>query len=158
GVQDWTDLPLDPAIASVTFRYIYDGIQIVEELDGTNATTRQFIWGRYIDELMQMKTYISTGSQPLSAGSYYLLPDLLYRSSAFTDSSANIKEAYDCDAYGNTLIYSGPGTDGDWFTDDDVTSLQPSCETIFIGRQYDPETQIYFYRARYYQPQLGRFT
>jgi len=66
-------------------------------------------------------------------------------------------EAYDCDAYGNTLIFSGPGTDSTWFTNDDVTSLQPACETIFTGRQYDPESQIYFYRARYYHPQLGRF-
>jgi RHS repeat-associated protein len=54
-------------------------------------------------------------------------------------------------------MYSGPGTDGLWFTDDDVTTDQPACEFLFTGRQYDPETQIYFYRARYYQPRLGRF-
>jgi RHS repeat-associated protein len=31
------------------------------------------------------------------------------------------------------------------------------CEFLFTGRQYDPETEIYWYRARYYHPQLGRF-
>ncbi|MBM4043982.1 MAG: RHS repeat-associated core domain-containing protein, partial [Planctomycetes bacterium] len=28
---------------------------------------------------------------------------------------------------------------------------------VFTGRELDPETQIYFYRARYYQQGLGRF-
>ena len=98
-----------------------------------------------------------TGGQPLPAGIYYLLSDLLYRSAALTNSSGEIVEAYDTDAYGNTLIFSGPGADNAWFTNDDVTSLQPACETIFTGREYDPESQIYFYRARYYHPQLGRF-
>jgi RHS repeat-associated protein len=83
--------------------------------------------------------------------------DLLYRSEALTDASGDIEEAYDTDAYGNTLVFSGPGEDGTWFTDDDTPSDQPACEYIFTGREYDPESQIYFYRARYYHPQFGRF-
>lgn len=27
----------------------------------------------------------------------------------------------------------------------------------FTGRRYDPETELYYYRARYYDPKLGRF-
>jgi RHS repeat-associated protein len=150
---------LSGTIANGTTRYLYDGDQSVEELSVgiTTVTTRQFVWGQYIDELIQLKSYVDTGSQPLAAGTYYLLSDLLYRSTALTDASKAIVEAYDCDAYGNTLIFSGPGPDSTWFTDDDVTSLQPACEYIFTGRQYDPESQIYFYRARYYHPPLGRF-
>jgi RHS repeat-associated protein len=148
---------LSGTVANGTFRYLYDGQQIVEELNASNSTTRQFIWGQYIDELIQMKTNVSTGSQPLPAGVYYLLSDLLYRSSALTNSSGAVVEAYDTDAYGNTIIFSGPGADNTWFTNDDVASLQPACETIFTGREYDPESQIYFYRARYYHPMLGRF-
>jgi RHS repeat-associated protein len=147
---------LSGTIANGTTRYLYGGPQCVEERV-SGSTTRQFVWGQYIDELIQMKTYVSTGSQPLAAGVYYLLSDLLYRSTALTNSSAALVEAYDTDAYGNTLIHSGPGTDDRWFTNDDVASLQPACEYLFTGRQYDPETQIYFYRARYYQPILGRF-
>jgi RHS repeat-associated protein len=147
-------------VANGTYRYTYDNQQIVEELeesDDSYTTSRQFIWGSYIDELIQMKTYVDTGIQPLPAGTYYLTSDLLYRSTAITTTSPAIAEAYDTDAYGNTIVYSGPGTDDTWFTNDDATSDQPACETIFTGRQYDPETQIYFYRARYYHPQLGRF-
>ena len=31
------------------------------------------------------------------------------------------------------------------------------CKFIFTGRRYDPESELYFYRARYYSPELGRF-
>jgi RHS repeat-associated protein len=92
---------------------------------------------------------------------YYPLSDLLYRSVALTDDPAEgdvaVVEAYDTDAYGHTLVYSGPGADDTWFTNDDVTTDDPTCRFIFTGREYDPETEIYFYRARYYHPTLGRF-
>jgi RHS repeat-associated protein len=88
---------------------------------------------------------------------YRVLSDLLYRSVAFVTTGNVVTEAYDIDAYGNTLCYSGPGTDGQWFTDDDVQTNNPINTTIFTGRQYDPESQIYYYRARYYSPQIGRF-
>jgi len=151
---------LSGMVANGTIRYLYDQNQCLEELSVAGlalTTTRQFIWGQYIDELIQLKTYVSTGSQPLPASVYYLLSDQLWRSATLTDSSGNIQEAYDADAYGNTIIYSGPGPDNTWFTNDDVIAVQPAIEYIFTGRRYDPESQIYFYRARYYYPQLGRF-
>ena len=89
---------------------------------------------------------------------YYPLSDLLYRTVALTDDNADIVEAYDTDAYGNTLVFTDPGPDEAWFTDDDVPTDAPLCPFIFTGRRYDPETEIYFYRARYYHPELGRFT
>jgi RHS repeat-associated protein len=88
---------------------------------------------------------------------YRVLSDQLYRSVATVTTSNVVTEAYDTDAYGNTLCYSGPGTDGEWFTDDDVQTNDPINTTIFTGRQYDPESQIYYYRARYYSPEIGRF-
>jgi RHS repeat-associated protein len=151
---------LSGTITNATYRYLYDGDQIIEELlvGETTTTLRQFVWGQYIDELVQMMTYADTGIQPLSAGSYYPLQDLLYRTTALTDSDGNIVEAYDYDAYGNTLMFSVAGSGGtDWWADDCTTTLQPACEYLFTGRQYDPETEIYSYRARYYSPPLGRF-
>ena len=73
------------------------------------------------------------------------------------DKCGAVVEAYDTDAYGNTLIFTGPGADGLWFTDDDVQSDYRANETIFQGRQYDPESQLYYFRTRYYVPALGRF-
>ena len=40
--------------------YIYDSQQCVEERDDTEAPTRQYVWGLYIDELIQLHTYFPT--------------------------------------------------------------------------------------------------
>jgi RHS repeat-associated protein len=139
-----------------TTYYYYDGQRIIEDryaATGTpSAATAQYAWGIYIDELIQQKLPAVSGS-PV----FYLLSDLLYRGVALTNNSGGVVEAYDTDAYGNTICYSGPGTDGVWFTDDDVTTNTPQNCYIFTGRQYDPETQIYYYNRRFYHPQLGRF-
>ena len=57
----------------------------------------------------------------------------------------------------DTLIFTGPGTDGIWFTDDDVQSSYGANEIIYCGYRYDPETELYYVRARTYNPTLGRW-
>jgi RHS repeat-associated protein len=143
---------LGGGIANGTTDYLYAGNQCVEERNSSNTPTRQFVWGLYIDELIQLREDVSTC--PVE---YYPLQDLLYRTTALTDSTGGIAETYDTDAYGRTLAFFGTGPDCHWFTDDDVPTCQPRCEYIFTGRQYDPESQLYYYRARYYNPALGRF-
>ena len=166
-----------------TTDYIWSGWQVVEERNSSNAPIRQYVWGTYpgaaartgasaptgfrpqiwrfgslnIDECVQLTTFVALGSQNLESGSYYLLQDLLYRAVALTNPSGNIVEAYDTDAYGNTLIFTGPGTDGVWFTDDDVQPNYGANEIIYCGYRYDPETELYYVRARTYSPSLGRW-
>jgi RHS repeat-associated protein len=141
-------------------RYLVDGQQIVEELTAaTGSTAIQYIWGQYIDELIQLKALTTIGPQPLAAGNYYLLSDLLYRSAALTSNTAGvIVEAFDTDAYGNTLLFSaGGGTGGTWFSNADTQAAYSACRYVFTGREYDPEARNHCYRARYYQAELGRF-
>jgi RHS repeat-associated protein len=88
---------------------------------------------------------------------YYPLQDLLYRTTALTNAVSDIVETYDTDAYGNTLIFNDAGTGGDWWADDATQTGDPINAYIFTGRRYDPETEIYYYRARYYDPSQGRF-
>ena len=163
--------------------YIWQGSQLMEERNSSNAPIRQYVWGTYpgaavltgpsaqtgfrpqnaglgglnVDECVQLTTFAALGSQNLAPGSYYLLQDLLYRAVALTNSSGTVVETYDTDAYGNTIIFTAPGTDGVWFTDDDVQSSYGANTTIFQGREYDPESQLYYFRTRYYVPALGRF-
>ena len=85
-------------------------------------------------------------------GRYYPLKDLLYRGVALTNSSGQIVEAY-----GNTLIFTGPGPDGLGFTDDDLQSSYGANEIIYCGYRFDPETQLYYVRNRTYNPVLGRW-
>ena len=166
-----------------TTDYIWSGSQVVEERNSSNTPIRQYVWGTYpgaaaltrplastgfrqqntglgslnIDECIQLTTLTILGPQNLPAAPYYLLQDLLYRAVALANSSGAIVEAYDTDAYGNTLIFTGPGADGVWFTDDDVQSNYGANEIIYCGYRYDPEGPGYYVRNRNYIPFLGRW-
>ncbi len=142
---------------------LWQGWQTMEERNpfggsgSTDTPIKQFIWGTYIDECIQLNLLVAAGPQGLPAGAYYLLQDLLYRAAALTNSSGSIVEAYDTDAYGNTLIFTAPGADGVWFTDDDVQSNYGANSIIYCGYRYDPETENYYVRNRCYSPVLGRW-
>jgi len=140
-----------------TTDYIYMGNQVMEESSTSNTPIRQFVWGTYIDECIQLTTLIPLGPQNLSTGSYYLLQDLLYRAAALANASGAIVEAYDTDAYGNSIIFTGPGADGIWFTDGDTQSSYGANEIIYCGYRYDPESELYYVRNRTYNPPLGRW-
>lgn len=190
--------------SGVTTDFVYAGDQCVEErrvapapgssAPGSSAAApgsvapssdypvRQYVWGDYVDELVQQRNYDATtdadGSPGVATHDLYPLHDLHHSAAALTERSGAIVEAYDVDAYGQTMIYRGPGADGQWFTDDDERwvfdsglfvpagaaseaarrlSLDPLCNHIYQGRYYDPETGLYQFRQRYYHPELGRF-
>ncbi len=148
-------------IPNGTTDYLWQGWQTVEERNpfggsgSTDTPIKQYVWGTYIDELIQLTTLTTLGPQSLPAGAYYLLQDLLYRAVALTNSSGAVVEAYDTDAYGQTIIFTAPGTDGVWFTDDDVQSNYGTNDIIFCGYRYDPETRLYYVRNRMYVMDTG---
>lgn len=113
--------------------------------------------GSPIDECVQLTTLAVLGPQSLPAGAYYLLQDLLYRAVALTNSSGGIVEAYDTDAYGNTLIFTAPDSTGNWWSDSAIQSNYGANEIIFCGYRFDPESQLYYVRNRTYSPPLGRW-
>jgi RHS repeat-associated protein len=124
---------------------------------GTDTPLKQYIWGSYIDECLQLNLLAVAGPQQLAVGVYYPLQDTLYRTMALVNSSGTPVEAYDTDPYGNTLIFTGPGPDGTWFTDDDLQSSYGANNIIYCGYRYDAETENYYVRNRYYSPSLGRW-
>ena len=155
-------------IPTGTTDYIWQGWQCVEERNpfgGTGSADtpiRQYIWGTYVDECIQLATYTILGPQSLPAGAYYLLQDLLYRAVALTNSSGGIVETYDTDAYGVSLIFTGPRADNTWFTDEDVQG-EGANDIIYCGYPNsnrvstdigtglsDPECELYYVRNRTY--------
>jgi RHS repeat-associated protein len=153
-----------------TIDFVPMGNQVVEERDDSNTLLRQYVWGQYVDELIQQREY-ENAPEGQDSADWYPLTDLLYRSVALTDNTAcedsggssgapfqpNFVEVYDTDVYGRTNIYSDPGPDGQWFTDDDTPTFMPLCAYIYTGKRYEAETGLYLYGGRYYAPDLGRF-
>ena len=79
------------------------------------------------------------------------------RAAAATNSTGAIVEAYDTDAYGNTLIFTAPDPSGNWFSSGATQSAFGANEIIFCGYRFDPETILYHVRNRTYGPALGRW-
>ncbi|MFH1478161.1 MAG: RHS repeat-associated core domain-containing protein [Candidatus Omnitrophota bacterium] len=73
--------------------------------------------------------------------SYYYHTDGLGSIIALTDSAQTIINSYTYDSFGNIMEQTG-------------SLINPYTYT---GREYDPESRLYYYRARYYDANIGRF-
>ena len=74
-------------------------------------------------------------------------------------TTGTLDERYEYDVFGKATVHTSAGNDGEWMTDDDVTSSTSSVGNpyMFTGRRYDSEIEKYYYRARYYDADTGRF-
>ena len=69
--------------------------------------------------------------------------------SAITNASGVVRERYTYDAYGKMYVRDASGA---------LKSSQVPMQPYgFTGRRYDEESGLWYFRARYYDDQLGRF-
>jgi RHS repeat-associated protein len=109
--------------------FLFDGANAVQELSGSTASANLITGG--IDEIF---------ARADSTGAFTPLQDALGSTIALVDSGGNVVTTYGYDPFGNTAI-SG------------AASANPSQYT---GRESEGNG-LYFYRARYYSPLLGKF-
>jgi len=156
-VRDALGRRVEKVADGTTIRYYYDGMRAIEETEGTASPTveRQYVFGNGIDEALVL--FKKNGA---NYDAYYYLADPLWTVEALVDEDAAIVEAYAYRAYGEPTIKTADGGDGDWFDGDETTATASAFGNtiMFTGRQYDPETGNYYYRARIYDPLRGRFT
>jgi RHS repeat-associated protein len=125
--------------------YLLDGDEEIAEYGSTNTVLRRYITGPSIDE----RIATAEGSSTVSPPKTYYHTNHQGSVIAMTDSAGN---AVNCDPGVNCqrLSYDEYGVLGG----DSVAMGQPYRYT---GRRFDEETGLYYYRARYYAPLLGRF-
>jgi RHS repeat-associated protein len=125
---------------TTTITYLYDGDQIITDYIST-AWQRMYYYGPAIDQPICMVRRISFV--------YYYHYDGLGSVVAMSAYNGSLIEKYTYDVYGKPTIKSQTG------------DIRPASaynnRYMFTGREYDPNVGIYYYRARYYHPTIGRF-
>jgi RHS repeat-associated protein len=116
-------------INGVTTGFLYDGLNIVQEQSGGSASANVLSGGT--DQPF---------SRSDSSGTANSLTDVLGSVIALSDSNGTIQTQYSYEPFGRTTATG-------------ATSNNPSKYT---GRE-DDGTGLYYYRARYYSPNLQRF-
>jgi len=122
----------------LTYQYHYDGSEVAVEYQP--STTWTYYLGNGIDRVVLRDSG--------SAKQWY------YRDgqgsvSAVADNSGNVLEQYEYTAQGWFQVANASGTV--------ESATQIANYLMYTGREFDYETNNYFYRARYYSPKLGRF-
>jgi RHS repeat-associated protein len=122
-------------------RYVYDNEDIILEYDGEGNLIAEYIHGPGIDEPLMMER---------DGEIYYFIADALGSIKALVDGEEGVRQMYEYDAFGGIRVLDEEGNPIP------IEDAIPNPYT-FTGREYDPETGLYYYRARYYDPHLGRF-
>lgn len=127
--------------------YLYDGDQIIETYPcdltaGTCALSQSFLYGSGIDEPLELTDH------PTLTKHYYH-QDGIGSVTQITDSTGAVQESYFYSPYGIPEIRDATNTV--------IPGSSIGNPYLFTGREYDFETGLYYYRARHFNPRIGRF-
>jgi len=119
-------------VGASTMRYIYHGGQVVAEYDGSGGFQRHYTYYHGTDIPHSVYT---------TSRSYYMNDHRGNVTGLLSGDGTSVAAFYRYTPFGQT----------------DSTSETVAAKFRFAGRELDPETGLYYNRARYYDPQLGRF-
>jgi RHS repeat-associated protein len=140
---------VNPGVGTTTFRYDPFGRRI--QKSGPRGTTN------YLYDSTNLLQEIDNGGNTLARYTQGGIDE------PFAELHAMAASYYEQDFIGSvTSLSNGTGAIANTYTYDSFGKLTASTGTLtnpfqFTGREFDSETGIYFYRARYYDSAEGRF-
>ncbi len=136
-----------------TARYLYDGWNLLMELNGSNAKVRGFVWGTDLSGTMQgaggvggllKVTYYGTATTNCFVG-YDGNGNVTLLADAATGA---VLAQYEYGPFGETIRITGPSTG----------SMAKANPFRFSTKYQDEETDLLYYGYRYYNASTGRWT
>jgi RHS repeat-associated protein len=115
----------------ISTKFIYDGQDVIKDINSDGSTVA-YLNGPGIDNKLRLI------DSRLSSGPLYFLDDHLGSTTKLTNSAGAVVEQSSYDSFGKPVNSS-------------LTRYS------YTGRERDPDTGLMYYRARWYDPQTGRF-
>ena len=128
---DYQGLRVRKDMGGQIVRYTYDDDSVLLQSDNAGATVAKFDYGA--DRLLSM-THATEPRQ------FYLF-DAIGSVSNLANQAGTVQARYQYDAFGNPLASAGSSYN----------------RFAFTGHERDAETGLYNFKARYYDPEVGRF-
>ncbi|MDP2999874.1 MAG: RHS repeat-associated core domain-containing protein, partial [Bryobacterales bacterium] len=113
--------------------WLYDRDNILAEMDESGLVRARYTHGAGIDQPLALDR---------DGQAWFLQADAGGNVVALSDASGNLVRSFAYDSWGRLLSAEESG---------------PASPFRFAGREYDPESGLYYMRARYYDPAVGRF-
>ncbi len=158
---------IEKSVNGVVTAYVYDGNAILLELDASGQMIARYMSGPGIDWPLMVEREGQT---------WFYHDDALGSIAGLTDAAGGVVRSYAYDTWGQPaertasstadppagLAPAGPGSRpgarlraGGLAPHAEATG--PANPFLFAGREFDAETGLYYLRARYYDPAVGRF-
>jgi RHS repeat-associated protein len=130
-------------VSQLDLRFLYDGWNLVAELDATNTMLRNFVWGLDLSRTPQGAGGVG-GLLAIREGTESHLPAFDGNGNVMTlvkASDQSVSARYEYGPFGETL----------------VVEENVSNPFRFSTKYHDSETGLYYYGHRYYNPLTGRW-
>ncbi len=115
-----------------TTNYLYDGRNVLEEVDASGNVLARYTQSPGLDQpLAELRSGVPSYYEQDGIGSV----------STLSNSAGALANTYTYDSFGN--LTASTGTLSNFFQ--------------YTARESDSENTLYYYRARYYDPTIGRF-
>ena len=136
-----------------TTRYVLDGVEVVEEFDSSGLWQARYVYEDGIDRPRCMDRAdiddVNGNANTTEVLRFYYHQQALGSVTELTQPTGAAVEWVTYDVYGQASLRDRNGTS--------IPQSAVGNPYLFTGRAYDPESGLYHYRARAYNPSVGRF-
>jgi RHS repeat-associated protein len=122
-----------------TTRFVYDRGNVYLEFSGnSSAPSTRYLYGPMVDQILAQESATATPENETT----WMLTDHLGSVRDLVNNTGTVVNHFTYDSFGNVVGSMTGGVD---------------TRYKYTGREFDQETGLHYYRARYFDAQVGRF-